>query len=693
MNYVTSIFSSVKGYYDGINGATLTGALDVIVVKQPDGTLSSSPFHVRFGKLNVLQSAEKLVDITVNGQPVSLQMKLGANGEAFFVKTVLETDEEYSLIDTELYQSASPIQTDSPMIHSERERRRQASTVTEEETEFSDSSSDQDDGFYGDRYGAEDCLSDSELLATQHRQQNMDINNRIVWDWGDLPHENRLQDQPTESSADEEGPSFMRGMWEYMGRGRRKRKNTFSGTIDVQDGMFLDDIDTDDPRAVSHYFGVRSNRRTKYNEDNDSDEMLKHDEKLRRLDALSLEAPKYYMNSTQFSTSESSGINMQTQTRTMSKRNKRTQTGEDFCTNDSDILLSLCGEDLECFDNYVVTFDQIEDDPARILDDENLIVKCGHDFYPWHHAPNDVLIAMAFRESRSLIEEDAENERDRSFTYGSLTEDLEEEVRGPRYIKTVRLSSEELASLELHDGANVMTFSVTTSYQGTTKCSCSVYLWDYTDKVIISDIDGTITRSDVFGHVFSWVGKDWTQNNIAELFSALHSNGYKFLYLSSRAIGQASMTKNFLKSIKQNGVGIPEGPMLLSPDSLLRAFKVELVLKRPDIFKIKCLSDIKGLFGKDSSPFYAGFGNKTTDSKSYEAVGIPRHRIYRINHRGEIYTENSIVQHCTYAEIYEHNEVYFPIVRPDAESIEEEYLTQNFWRPDFPELDENDLEL
>ena len=30
---------------------------------------------------------------------------------------------------------------------------------------------------------------------------------------------------------------------------------------------------------------------------------------------------------------------------------------------------------------------------------------------------------------------------------------------------------------------------------------------------------------------------------------------YKFLYLSSRAIGQASMTKNFLKSIKQNGVG------------------------------------------------------------------------------------------------------------------------------------------
>ena len=160
-----------------------------------------------------------------------------------------------------------------------------------------------------------------------------------------------------------------------------------------------------------------------------------------------------------------SGISIQTQTRTISKRNKRTQTVEDFCSNDPDILLSLCGDDLEYFDNYIVTFDQIADDPARILDDENLIVKCGHDFYPWHLAPNDVLIAMAFRESRSLIEEDAEYERDRSLTYGSLTEDLEDELRGPRYIKTVRLSSEELASLELLDGANVMTFSVTTSYQ------------------------------------------------------------------------------------------------------------------------------------------------------------------------------------------------------------------------------------
>ena len=64
-----------------------------------------------------------------------------------------------------------------------------------------------------------------------------------------------------------------------------------------------------------------------------------------------------------------------------------------------------------------------------------------------------------------------------------------------------------------------------------------------------------------------------------------------------------------------------------------------------------------------------------------------------INLQGEIYTENSIVQHCTYAEIYEHNEVYFPIVRPENDKIEEEFLSQNYWKPDFPDIDEDELTL
>ena len=52
-----------QDFYSEINGATLTGAIDVIVVENEDGTLNSSPFHVRFGKMGVLKAREKIVSI------------------------------------------------------------------------------------------------------------------------------------------------------------------------------------------------------------------------------------------------------------------------------------------------------------------------------------------------------------------------------------------------------------------------------------------------------------------------------------------------------------------------------------------------------------------------------------------------------------------------------------------------------
>ena len=54
----------LKEFYSEINGATLTGAIDVVVVEQEDGTYKSSPFHVRFGKLGVLKAKEKIVSTT-----------------------------------------------------------------------------------------------------------------------------------------------------------------------------------------------------------------------------------------------------------------------------------------------------------------------------------------------------------------------------------------------------------------------------------------------------------------------------------------------------------------------------------------------------------------------------------------------------------------------------------------------------
>jgi phosphatidate phosphatase LPIN len=64
MNYIGKFISNFREFYNEINSATLTGAIDVIVIEQEDGTYLCSPFHVRFGKIGVLRSKEKIVSFS-----------------------------------------------------------------------------------------------------------------------------------------------------------------------------------------------------------------------------------------------------------------------------------------------------------------------------------------------------------------------------------------------------------------------------------------------------------------------------------------------------------------------------------------------------------------------------------------------------------------------------------------------------
>lgn len=85
MQYVRNISDSVSTAWNSINPATLSGAIDVIVVEHEDGSLNCSPFHVRFGKFSLLRPYEKKVEFRVNGSKQEHSMKLGEGGEAFFV--------------------------------------------------------------------------------------------------------------------------------------------------------------------------------------------------------------------------------------------------------------------------------------------------------------------------------------------------------------------------------------------------------------------------------------------------------------------------------------------------------------------------------------------------------------------------------------------------------------------------------
>lgn len=122
MNYLGRIVSNFKEFYNEINAATLTGAIDVVVVEQPDGTFTCSPFHVRFGKLGVLRSREKVVDIEINGEPQDIHMKLGDSGEAFFVEEVACSDTEN--IPEHLATSPIPVSEFEKLYTDEKPRRK-----------------------------------------------------------------------------------------------------------------------------------------------------------------------------------------------------------------------------------------------------------------------------------------------------------------------------------------------------------------------------------------------------------------------------------------------------------------------------------------------------------------------------------------------------------------------------------------
>ncbi|XP_045775096.1 phosphatidate phosphatase LPIN2 isoform X1 [Maniola jurtina] len=256
--------------------------------------------------------------------------------------------------------------------------------------------------------------------------------------------------------------------------------------------------------------------------------------------------------------------------------------------------------------------------------------------------------------------------------------------RQSSFRKTLRLSSDQIKKLNLREGMNEMVFSVTTAYQGTTRCKCNVFRWRHDDKVVISDIDGTITKSDVLGHIFPLVGKDWAQSGVAQLFTKIKNNGYQLLYLSARAIGQARVTREYLRSIKQGEVCLPDGPLLLNPTSLLRAFHREVIEKKPEEFKIQCLADIKALFPAGSNPFYAGYGNRVNDVCAYQAVGIPIVRIFTINYKGEL--KHELTQ--TFQSTYSHMSVLVDQVFPPAQCEPSDEFSQcAYWREPLPLLD------
>uniref|UniRef100_A0AAX7VUR7 phosphatidate phosphatase n=1 Tax=Astatotilapia calliptera TaxID=8154 RepID=A0AAX7VUR7_ASTCA len=858
MNYVGQlagqVLVTVKELYKGINQATLSGCIDVIVVRQPDGTFQCSPFHVRFGKLGVLRSREKVIDIEINGEPVELHMKLGDNGEAFFVQ---ETEQNNEIVPAHLV--TSPIPTEEPLFRSResrcggttaetsqplsleepvsvnlhpcsnsagkkkkrRRRKHKAEPRKEEQTtasaagelELCDLSSDEEqnenmdhrqhspltalewdsypfsDGdwspcttyglfcfVHSDVYRPMSPKSDSELMV-KPSESMLRTESHMQWTWGEFPESTREKWEPkTLTITPSENTHFRVILSSEPPAASSHGANNTEPKPDLS--SLISSSFTPEPCPSNADLSAKNASKARWTSSSPSRQDINplfsfhkvvrkrsqhqgpEDIYLEDLTALEPDVAARY-----FPKSESEQVNkhwVETGQRSGSQSpqsvgSAAADSGTE-CLSDSagdlpDVTLSLCGgvgENSEIskgkkFMEHIITYNDFAENPA-IIDNPNLVVRIANRYYNWTLAAPLILSMQAFQKNLPKATEEAwvkekmpkksgrwwfwrkssvkpifstldticwsssgctllyrqkasewssdDETKELNAAAPALTptERAQTENQAPQpchsYKKSLRLSSDQIASLKLREGPNDMTFSITTQYQGTCRCAGTIYLWNWDDKVIISDIDGTITKSDVFGQILPQLGKDWTHQGIAKLYHSVHENGYKFLYCSARAIGMADMTRGYLHWVNDRGTLLPQGPLLLSPSSLFSAFHREIIEKKPEKFKIECLTDIKNLFFPNTHPFYAAFGNRESDVFAYKKVGVPACRIFTVNPKGELILEQAKGNKTSYSRLSELVEHVFPLrsTQHNATFSCPEFSSFSYWREPIAEV-------
>ncbi|CAH2046671.1 unnamed protein product [Thlaspi arvense] len=362
----------------------------------------------------------------------------------------------------------------------------------------------------------------------------------------------------------------------------------------------------------------------------------------------------------------------------------------------------------QAFDSGKLDMEKFSSLGPLVLENDKLIVKIGGCYFPWDAAAPIILGVVSFGstqvfEPKGLIAVDRNEKLGdvsapgggswKLWPFGRSRNDGEasskdvaepeekQEISSPRPVKkTVRAltpTSEQLASLDLKDGMNSVTFTFSTNIVGTQQVDARIYLWKWNARIVVSDVDGTITRSDVLGQFMPLVGIDWSQTGVTHLFSAVKENGYQLIFLSARAISQASVTRQFLVNLKQDGKALPDGPVVISPDGLFPSLFREVIRRAPHEFKISCLEEIRALFPPEHNPFYAGFGNRDTDEISYLKVGIPRGKIFTINPKGEV-AVNRRVDTRSYTNLHALVNGMFPATTTSSER--EDFNTWNFWK-------------
>lgn len=140
-----------------------------------------------------------------------------------------------------------------------------------------------------------------------------------------------------------------------------------------------------------------------------------------------------------------------------------------------------------------------------------------------------------------------------------------------------------LIQLGLNPGNNELVYKFKYSSTAVSELKICIYLYSKSTKFIISDIDGTITKSDFLGYILPAFGIDYHFSGVVDLYTNLKKRGYEIVYLTARSIGEYGLTKRYLKRVKENKLIIPDGPLLMYPKNFMGQLKNDLITKKSDV--------------------------------------------------------------------------------------------------------------
>jgi len=200
------------------------------------------------------------------------------------------------------------------------------------------------------------------------------------------------------------------------------------------------------------------------------------------------------------------------------------------------------------------------------------------------------------------------------------------------------MSSEDLEELNLKVGVNPAKY---VCVQLDEVIEFNIFLYSEKDKIVITDFDGTITESDLRGHISSFLGTTNQHKGVVELFDRVHRRGYKLVYLTARSMAQVEETKKYIFRSLQNqqGYSLPMGPVLFNPVTFISGLVTEVVTKAPHVQKIKTIRDLWATFESDNRTdingvIKAAYGNTDTDTKAYLEAGLRPGSVFIVNKQG-----------------------------------------------------------